>query len=80
MKPATMTRLFLTTIAGMLLLAAIVLVLLGGVQSNAFASTQIQSSDAITITAVSGRHCTVDAAAVLHPTTGETIIARLATC
>lgn len=79
-KPATMTRLFLTTLIGMALLAAIVVVFLGGVQSDAFASTQVESGETIAITSVSGRHCTVDAAAVLHPTTGETITARQAIC
>ncbi|GAB5508867.1 MAG: hypothetical protein Rhims3KO_02680 [Hyphomicrobiales bacterium] len=85
MKTATttsskMARLFLTTLAGMLLLAAIIVVFLSGVQGDAFASTQIEGSDTITITAVSGRLCTVDAATVLHPTTGETITARQASC
>lgn len=78
--PAKMTSLFLTTLTGMLLLAAIVIVFLGGVQGDAFASTQIESGETVAITAVSGRHCTVDAAAVLHPTTGETITARQAIC
>lgn len=76
--PAKMARLFLTTLAGMLLLAAIIAVFLGGIQGDAFASTQIESSN--TISAVSGRHCTVDAAAVLHPSTGEMITARQASC
>lgn len=78
--PATMTRLFLTTLIGMLLLAAIVVVFLSGVQGDAFASTQIDSSETAAITAVSGSQCTVDSAAVLHPATGETITARQAVC
>lgn len=78
--PMTMTRLFLTTLAGMLLLAAIAVVFLGGVQGNAFASTHIEGNDTIAIVAVTGRYCTVDAAAVLHPSTGETITARQAIC
>lgn len=77
-NPASMTRLFLTTLIGMVLVAASMVVFLGGVQSDAFASTQIENGQ--TITTVSGRHCTVDAAAVLHPTTGETITARQAIC
>lgn len=78
--PVTMARLFLTTLAGMLLLAAIIVVILGGVQSDAFASTQVESADTVAIIAVSGQNCTVDAAAVLHPTTGEIITARRASC
>lgn len=80
MTPSSMTRLFLTTLAGMILLAAIIIVFLGGVQNDAFASTQIDSGQTIEITAVSGPSCTVDATSVLHPTTGETITARQAVC
>lgn len=79
-KPVTMTRLFLTTLTGMLLLAAIVVVFLGGIQGDAFASTQLDGTETIAITTVSGRHCTVDAAIVMHPVTGQTITARQATC
>jgi hypothetical protein len=73
-----MTRLFLSTLLGMLLLAALVATLIGGAQADSPPPDE-RSVTTIFVPQV-GRFCMVDSAIVRSPETGTMITARRATC
>lgn len=98
--PRQMTRLFLSTVAGMVVVSVLVALVAGG--AHAQTQTQIHAQIVETSAAIgpleamierdaqeraaSSTHtaapgtCTIGQAQVLHPSTGETITARRATC